>query len=188
MNAPLFAGAEIVLMPRFVAPDVLKTIQKTKPSFFIGVPTMFVAFSNVPNVDKYDLHSVKGIFVGAAPLTKGIKDEFEARAGARLIEGYGLTEAVTAIMANPYRGQHKLGSIGLPFPDVDCKIVSLDGTADMPPGESGEIVLRSPTLMLGYYKTQPRQPRRSKTVGCTRATSATWMKTATFTSPIAKKS
>ena len=152
MNAPLLVGAEIVLLPRFQAETVLKTIQKTKPTFFIGVPTMFVAFANVPDVGKYDLHSLKGIFVGAAPLTRGIKDEFETRAGARLIEGYGLTEAVTAIMANPYKGTHKLGSIGLPFADVDCKIVALDGSADLPPGESGEIVLRSPTLMLGYYK------------------------------------
>ncbi|MCB0238089.1 MAG: AMP-binding protein, partial [Anaerolineae bacterium] len=80
-----------------------------------------------------------------------IKDEFEQRSGARLIEGYGLTESVTGIMANPFHGQHKLGSIGLPFPDVDCKIVSLDGTTDLPPGETGEIVLRSPTLMLGYF-------------------------------------
>lgn len=151
MNAPLLAGGEIVLLPRFVASDVLKAIQKTKPTFFIGVPAMFVAFSNVPGVDKYDLHSVKGIFVGAAPLTQGIKDEFERRTGAQLIEGYGLTEAVTAIMANPYKGQKKLGSIGLPFPDVDCKIVSLDGTKDLPPGETGEIVLRSPTVMLGYF-------------------------------------
>lgn len=151
MNAPLLAGGEIVLLPRFVAPDVLDAIQKTRPTFFIGVPTMFVAFSHVPNVAKYDLHSVKGIFVGAAPLTKGIKDEFEGRSGARLIEGYGLTEAVTAIMANPYKGTQKLGSIGLPFSDVDVKIMSLDGSAELPPGESGEIVLRSPTLMLGYY-------------------------------------
>ena len=151
MNAVLLAGAETVLMPRFQAKAVLEAVQKFKPTFFVGVPTMFVAFSNVPDVDKYDLHSVKGIFVGAAPLTKGIKDEFEARAGARLIEGYGLTEAVTAIMANPYKGMQKLGSIGLPFPDVDCKIVALDGSADLPPGESGEIVLRSPTLMLGYF-------------------------------------
>ena len=151
MNAVFLAGAETVLMPRFQAKAVLEAVQKFKPTFFIGVPTMFVAFSNVPDVDKYDLRSVKGIFVGAAPLTKGIKDEFEQRSGARLIEGYGLTESVTGIMANPFHGQHKLGSIGLPFPDVDCKIVSLDGTTDLPPGETGEIVLRSPTLMLGYF-------------------------------------
>jgi long-chain acyl-CoA synthetase len=69
-----------------------------------------------------------------------------------MIEGYGLTEAVTAIAANPYHGLHKIGSIGIPFPDVDMKIVSLDGTRDLPPGEQGEIVLRSPTVMLGYYK------------------------------------
>ena len=152
MNAVFLAGAETVLMPRFQARSVLEAVQKFKPTFFVGVPTMFVAFSNVPDVAKYDLSSVKGIFVGAAPLTKGIKDEFEERAGASLIEGYGLTEAVTAIMANPYQGQQKLGSIGLPFPDVDCKIVSLDGTTDLPAGKLGEIVLRSPTLMLGYFR------------------------------------
>lgn len=150
MNAPLLAGGEIVLLPRFAALEVLKTIQKTRPDFFIGAPAMFVALSSAPGVDKYDLRSVKGIFVGAAPLTKAIKEEFESHSGARLIEGYGLTEAVTAIMANPYGGQHKLGSIGLPFPDVDVKIVSLDGTADLAPGETGEIALRSPTVMLGY--------------------------------------
>lgn len=150
MNAPLLAGGEIITLPRFQAENVLKAIQEWKPTFFIGVPAMFSAFSSVPTLDKYDLHSIKGIFVGAAPLTQAVKSEFERRTGARLIEGYGLTEAVTAIMANPYRGQHKVGSIGLPFPDVDMKIVALDGSGDLPPGESGEIVLRSPTLMLGY--------------------------------------
>jgi long-chain acyl-CoA synthetase len=69
-----------------------------------------------------------------------------------MIEGYGLTEAVTGIMANPYQGMHKIGSIGLPFPDVDVKIASLDDGHDLAPGELGEIVLRSPTVMLGYYK------------------------------------
>ncbi len=152
MNAVFLAGAETVLLPRFQAKAVLQAVQKFKPTFFVGVPTMFVAFSSVPEVDKYDLRSIKGIFVGAAPLTRGIKDEFEGRSGARLIEGYGLTEAVTAIMANPYQGRQKLGSIGLPFADVDCKIVSLDGATDLPAGETGEIVLRSPTLMLGYYQ------------------------------------
>ncbi len=90
--------------------------------------------------------------MGAAPLTRAIKEDFESKTGGRMIEGYGLTEAVTAIAANPYHGLHKIGSIGIPFPDVDMKIVSLDGTRDLPPGEQGEIVLRSPTVMLGYYK------------------------------------
>ena len=151
MNAPLLAGGEIITLPRFQAENVLKAIQEWKPTFFIGVPAMFSAFSSVPTLDKYNLRSIKGIFVGAAPLTRAVKADFEQRTGARLIEGYGLTEAVTAIMANPYRGQHKVGSIGLPFPDVDMKIVALDGTTNLGPDETGEIVLRSPTLMLGYY-------------------------------------
>lgn len=160
MNAPMLVGGETVLLPRFKARDVVKAIQKEKPTFFIGVPTMFVAFSNLPDIARYDLSSLKGIFVGAAPLTQAIKADFEAKTGARMIEGYGLTEAVTAIMANPYRGQHKIGSIGIPFPDVDMRIVSLDDGRDLPPGELGEIVLTSPTLMLGYYN-QPEETAKT---------------------------
>jgi len=152
MNAALLAGGEIILLPRFKARDVVKTIQKYRPDFFIGVPTMFAALSNLPDIHRYDLSSLKGIFVGAAPLTRATKDDFERKTGGRMIEGYGLTEAVTAIMANPYKGMHKVGSIGIPFPDVDAKIVSLDDGRDLPPGELGEIVLKSPTVMLGYYK------------------------------------
>ena len=152
MNSAILAGGEITLLPRFNAKQVAKTIQKRKPSFFIGVPTMFVQLSNLPDIHRYDFSSLKGIFVGAAPLTKAIKDDFEKKTGGRMIEGYGLTEAVTAIMANPYKGMHKLASIGIPFSDVDMKIVSLDDGRTLPPGELGEIALRSPTVMLGYYK------------------------------------
>jgi len=152
MNAAVLAGGEIFLVPRFRAKGVAKTIHKYKPSFFIGVPTMFVQLSNLPDIHRYDFRSLRGTFVGAAPLTKAIKDDFEKKTGGRMIEGYGLTEAVTAIMANPYQGLHKIGSVGLPFPDVDVKIVSLDDGHDLTTGELGEIVLRSPTVMLGYYK------------------------------------
>jgi len=152
MNTPVLAGGEVILVPRFKAKDVVKAIQRYKPMFFIGVPTMFVAFNNLPDIERYDLSSLQGIFVGAAPLTRAIKDGFEARTGGRMIEGYGLTETVTAIMANPYKGQHKIGSIGIPFPDVDAKIISLDDGRDLPPDELGEIALRTPTMMLGYYK------------------------------------
>jgi long-chain acyl-CoA synthetase len=155
MNAALLAGGEIVLVPRFNAPEVLKTIQKRRPTFFTGVPTMFVAFSNLPDIERYDLSSLAGIWVGAAPLTAAIKQEFEHKTGGRMIEGYGLTESVTAIMANPYQGLHKIGSIGIPFPDVDAKIADLGDGHDLAPGELGQIVLRSPTIMLGYYN-QPR--------------------------------
>ncbi len=152
MNAAVLAGGEIFLVPRFKAKAVAKAIHKYKPSFFIGVPTMFVQLSNLPDIHRYDFRSLRGTFVGAAPLTKAIKDDFEKKTGGRMIEGYGLTEAVTAIMANPYQGLHKIGSVGLPFPDVNVKIVSLDDGHDLATGELGEIVLRSPTVMLGYYK------------------------------------
>jgi len=152
MNAAVLAGGEIILVPRFNAKQVAKTIQKYKPCFFIGVPTMFVQLSNLPDIHRYDFSSLQGIFVGAAPLTKAIKDDFEKKTGGRMIEGYGLTEAVMGIMANPYQGMHKVGSIGIPFSDVDVKIVNLDNGHDLAPGELGEIVLRSPTVMLGYYK------------------------------------
>ena len=152
MNAAVLAGGEIFLVPRFKAKAVAKAIHKYKPSFFIGVPTMFVQLSNLPDIHRYDFRSLRGTFVGAAPLTKAIKDDFEEKTGGRMIEGYGLTEAVTAIMANPYQGLHKIGSVGLPFPDVNVKIVNLDDGHDLATGELGEIVLRSPTVMLGYYK------------------------------------
>jgi len=164
MNSAILVGGEIVLMPRFGARDVLKAIQKTRPIFFIGVPTMFVAFSNLPDVARYDLGSLKGIFVGAAPLTRAIKEDFEAKTGGRMIEGYGLTESVTAIMANPYQGLHKLGSIGIPFPDVDVKIVGLDDGLELPPEQLGEIVLRSPTVMSGYYRN-PEETRKALSDG-----------------------
>jgi long-chain acyl-CoA synthetase len=151
MNAAVQAGGEIFLMPRFSAKAVAKAIQKYKPSFFIGVPTLFVQLSNLPNIERYDFSSLRGTFVGAAPLTQAIKDEFERKTVGRMIEGYGLTESTTAIMANPYHGMHKIGSIGIPFPDVDVKIVSIDDGHDLEPGELGEIVLRSPSVMLGYY-------------------------------------
>jgi len=151
MNAPILSGMEIILMPKFNPRDMAKIIHKHRPTLTAVVPTILVALSNLPDIDKYNFTSLKAVWVGAAPLTKAIKENFEAKTGGRAIEGYGLTEAVTAIMANPYKGLHKVGSIGLPFPDVDAKIVSLDGKRDLPPGERGEIVLRTPTMMLGYY-------------------------------------
>ncbi len=152
LNSAIRVGGEITLIPRFNAREVARAIQNRRPTFFTGVPTMFVALSNLPDIGKYDLSSLRGIFVGAAPLTRAIKEQFEAKTGGRMIEGYGLTEAVTAIMANPYKGMHRIGSIGIPFSDVDVRIIDLQDGRDLAPGEQGEIVLQSPTVMLGYYK------------------------------------
>ena len=161
MNLGVLTGGELVLVPRFKAKEAAHMVRKYRTTFFTGVPTIFAALGSLPGLHTDEFASLKGMFVGAAPLTQALKESFEARTGGRMIEGYGLTESVTAIMANPLRGQHKTGSIGLPFSDVEVKIVGLEGKRpELPPGEIGEIVLRSPTVMLGYYK-QPEESGRT---------------------------
>ena len=160
MNAPILSGMSIVLLPRFKPKEMARAIVRYKPTTTAVVPTILIALSNLPHIDRYDFTSLKAVWVGAAPLTKAAKEEFEKKAKCRVIEGYGLTEAVTAIMANPYRGKHKVGSIGIPFPDVDAKVVSIETNEDLPPNQQGEIVLKTPTLMLGYYK----RPEETKNV------------------------
>jgi long-chain acyl-CoA synthetase len=151
MNMPLSMGGAMVLLPRFDARELVKTVQKYKPTLFAGVPTMFIAIKELPDIDKYDLTSLRGIFVGAAPMPMAVMDEFKKRTGAELIEGYGLTEAVTAISCNPFHGAKKPGTIGIPFPDVEWRIMDLtEGKDEMPLGEAGEIVVRCPELMTGY--------------------------------------
>ncbi len=151
MNTPLSRGGTTILLPRFNARELVKTVHKYKPTLFAGVPTMFIAIKELPDIDQYDLTSLRGIFVGAAPLPLAVMEEFQKRTGAELIEGYGLTEAVTAISCNPFLGPKKPGTIGIPFPDVEWKIMDLDqGGKEMPIGEPGEIVIRCPELMSGY--------------------------------------
>jgi long-chain acyl-CoA synthetase len=135
-------------------PDVLNSIQKHRPTIFPGVPTMYNAINNHPDVvaGKYDLKSIKACISGSAPLMRETKERFEALSGGKLVEGYGLSEAPTATHCNPLMGETRIGSIGLPFPDVECKIVSLDdGTSVLPPGEIGELAIKSPNLMKGYH-------------------------------------
>lgn len=151
MNGPLSHGGTTILLPRFNAREVCRAINKERPTIFAGVPTMFIAIKELPDIDKYDLKSLRGIFVGAAPLPLAVMEEFSQRTGAALIEGYGLTEAVTAVACNPFLGTRKPGTIGIPFPDMEWKIVDLaDGVTEMPIGQAGEIILRGPDLMMGY--------------------------------------
>ncbi|MFH1057659.1 MAG: long-chain fatty acid--CoA ligase [Pseudomonadota bacterium] len=157
MNASLSHGGRLILLPRFDAREVCTTINTEKPTLFAGVPTMFIAIKELADIDRFDLKSLRGIFVGAAPLPLAVMREFEQRTGAALIEGFGLTEAVTAVACNPFQGQRKPGTIGSPFPDVEWKIMDLaEGRTEMPIGEAGEIVLRGPDLMLGYLN-QPEK-------------------------------
>lgn len=134
--------------------DLLQNINKYQPSMFPGVPAMYVAINNNPDVvaGKYKLGSIRACLSGSAPLLMETKQRFEELTGGTLVEGYGLTEAHVATHANPIRGRNVAGSIGMPLPGVACRVVDVnDPTRDLDIGEVGELVLRSPTIMPGYW-------------------------------------
>jgi long-chain acyl-CoA synthetase len=148
-------GASMVMVPNpRDLKDVLSNIQKYKATVFPGVPTLYNAINNNPEViaGKYDLRSIKACISGSAPLMRETKEKFESVTGGKLFEGYGLSEAPTATHCNPLLGENRTGSIGLPLPDVDCRIVSLDdGMTVLQPGEIGELAVRGPQVMKGYH-------------------------------------
>jgi long-chain acyl-CoA synthetase len=148
-------GASMVMVPNpRDLKDVLTNIQKYKATIFPGVPTMYNAINNHPDVlaGKYNLSSIKACISGSAPLMRETKEKFEALTGGKLFEGYGLSEAPTATHCNPLLGENRTGSIGLPLPDVDCRIISLDDeVTELPPGEIGELVIKGPQVFKGYH-------------------------------------
>jgi len=152
MNFGISQAGKLVLLPRFEVHMALKQLAKERPSFFPGVPRLFVALNEAPETQKYDLKSVKACISGAAPLPKAVADRFrEITGGANLVEGYGLTETSPVTHVNPFDAP-KHGTIGLPIPDTDCRIVSLeDPDREMPAGERGELCIKGPQVMLGYW-------------------------------------
>jgi long-chain acyl-CoA synthetase len=151
MNFAVLIAGTMVLLPTFSTGEVLEVIARYRPSLFPGVPTMYVALNNYRNVRKYGMRSIKYCVSGAAPLPVEVQEAFEKLTRGRLVEGYGLTEAGPVTHANPIRGSSKRGSIGIPLPDTDARIVDLKTGVDVPPGEIGELVVRGPQLMLGYW-------------------------------------
>ena len=155
MSFAVRSGASMVMIPNpRDLKDVLENIDKVQPTVFPGVPTMYNAINNHPDVaaGKYKLTSIKACISGSAPLLRETKDRFEALTGGKLVEGFGLSEAPTATHCNPLLGENRSGSIGLPFPDVDCRIISLDdGVTVLAAGEIGELAIRSPNVMRGYH-------------------------------------
>jgi long-chain acyl-CoA synthetase len=134
--------------------DVVATINRVKPTFFNGVPTLYIALLNHPAVQKHkvDFKSIKLCFSGASALLADTKMRFESLTGARIVEGYGLTESMMALCVNPVGGENKIGSVGMPLPDVAVKIFDAEeGTRELGPGEVGEIALSAPQLMEGYW-------------------------------------
>ena len=154
MSVGMGLGASLVLVqnPRNIE-EILSAIQNYRPTLFPGVPSMYQAINLHADVaaGKYDLSSIKACISGSAPLLPEVKLRFEALSGGKLMEGYGLSEAPTATHCNPMFGENRTGSIGLPLPDVDCRIVDLDTGEDVPVGERGELLIRSPQVMLGYH-------------------------------------
>ncbi|MBK8026120.1 MAG: long-chain fatty acid--CoA ligase [Chloroflexi bacterium] len=148
-------GARIVMVPNARDfNDLLDVIKTFKPTIFMGVPALYNAINNHPRVSskEVDVTSIRICMSGSAPLPPATKREFERITGGKLLEGYGMSEAPTASHANPLFGENREGSIGLPFPDMDVRIVSLDdGETELPIGEVGELIMRGPQLMLGYH-------------------------------------
>ena len=155
MHFALASGASMVMIPNARdIPDVLENINKYHPTIFPGVPTLYNAINNRPEVaaGKIDLSSIKACISGSAPLMRETKEKFEKLSGGKVFEGYGLSEAPTATHCNPLLGVNKTGSIGMPMSDVDVKIINLDdGETEMPMGEIGEIVVNGPQVMKGYH-------------------------------------
>ena len=146
------SGALMILLPRFELDQMLETIHNKRPTFLPGVPTMYNAIGNHPEIDRFDLTSIKFCISGGAPLPIDVKETFEKRAGCSLVEGYGLTEAPVT-HCNPFHGLQKTGSFGVPMPGTIIEIVSTeDGVTVMPPGERGEICIRGPQVMQGYWQ------------------------------------
>jgi long-chain acyl-CoA synthetase len=152
LNVPVALGATILLKPRFEAADILKTIQKYHPTIFPGVPQMYIALKDFPGVRKYGIQSIQACISGSAPLPVEVQEAFEKLTRGRLVEGYGLTEATTVTHANPLHGQRKVGSIGIPIPSTEARLVDLrKGKKEVPVGEIGELAVRGPQVMLGYW-------------------------------------
>jgi long-chain acyl-CoA synthetase len=145
-------GAEIVIVPRPRPVDVvLEAIQRFRVTLFPGVPTLYAAINDHPRAGEYDLRSGALCVSGAAPLPQAVSERFEALTGGRLVEGYGLTETSPLTHCTPLFGERRPGSIGLPFPDTEARIVDMETGEPVPPGEDGELEVRGPQVMLGYW-------------------------------------
>lgn len=155
MNFAMSNGGSMVMVPNARdLKDVLDNISKYKATIFPGVPALYNGINNHPDVKagKYDLSSIKACISGSAALLRETKEQFEKLTGGKVFEGYGLSEAPTATHCNPLNGVNKTGSIGMPLPDVDVKIVSLDdGETELGQGEVGEIIIHGPQVMKGYH-------------------------------------
>jgi long-chain acyl-CoA synthetase len=152
MNLAVYFAWTDILVPKPQPEPLLKAIEQFKPTFAPLVPTMYIGMLNHPNVKKTDMTSIKGCFSGSAPLPVEVIKSFEKATGATIVEGFGLTETTPVTHVNPFAGgARKVGSIGIPLPDTECRIVdSENGTIDVSIGKPGELIIKGPQVMKGY--------------------------------------
>ncbi|WP_114314020.1 long-chain-fatty-acid--CoA ligase [Thermus caldifontis] len=159
MNLALLGAAKLVLLPRPEIKPMVEAIEKHRVTLFPGVPTLYVAFNNFPGIEGRNLKSVRACISGSAPLPVEVAERFERLTGAKLVEGYGLTEASPVTHCNPLHGPRKLGSVGLPFPGVEAKVVDEEGQ-EVPLGEVGELIVKGPNVMKGYWN-RPEETQKA---------------------------
>ena len=154
-NLVMLLGATVVLLPRFQVDEVLKALAAHRVTAFPGIPAMYLAVTNQRTVTQYDLTSIRFCISGAGPLFAEVQERFETLTGGRLIEGYGLTEASPVTHCNPIVGQRRSRCIGLPVPDTDARVVDFEtGRRVLPIGEEGELQVKGPQVMRGYWNQQ----------------------------------
>jgi long-chain acyl-CoA synthetase len=152
MNYSIFTGSTNILLPRFDLEEVLNTIKNEKPTMFPGVPTMYVGLTNHPEAEKYGLDSIRICNSGSAPMPVELLREFERKTGAKILEGYGLSEASPVTHCNPTFAERKPGTVGIGYPSTEYKVVDLStGLEEVPQGELGELIIRGPQVMKGYW-------------------------------------
>ncbi|MFP3389334.1 long-chain-fatty-acid--CoA ligase [Brevibacillus sp. SIMBA_040] len=151
MNKGISIAAEIILVPKYEVKEIFYMIDKRKPTLFPGAPTMYIALINHPDLQKHDLSSIEACVSGSAPLPVEVKNKFEELTRGKLVEGYGLTEASPVTHSNPIWGKSITGSVGLPWPDTDCRIVDTATGEVLAQGEIGELAVSGPQVMRGYW-------------------------------------
>ncbi|WP_163530132.1 long-chain-fatty-acid--CoA ligase [Halobacillus ihumii] len=152
MNLSILTGSTNIMLPRFELEEVLQTIKKEQPTFFPGVPTMYVAITNHPKAEEYGIDSIRVCNSGSAPMPQELMRNFEAKTGAKVFEGYGLSETSPVAHCNPLFAERKPGSVGIGVPSTDYKIVDVgEGIEEVPAGETGEVIIRGPQVMKGYW-------------------------------------
>lgn len=157
-NLSLCTGSALVLLPRFQVGEVLKAIVRERVTVFPGIPAMYFAINGYQRLNRYNLRSVRVCISGAGPMPPSVQERFESLTGAKLVEGYGLTEASPVTHCNPIEqtvGPRHPKSMGLPLPGTDARIVDADtGQRELPVGEVGELVIRGPQVMRGYWRRE----------------------------------